>query len=133
MRFKIFTISSLRRELSPTRTLNWPRAQSCANHVHNIERLSRATCRVPLYRTVKPLAFIPDRFVCLVVMCPPRERQTWGQYHGGRRPSSDDSLHSPTVIQPSAVDKPSIMKRYHRRANGEVRCDCTFADDGNAS
>ena len=35
--------------------------------------------------------------------------------HGGRRPSSDDSLHSPTVIPPSALDKPSIMKRYHRR------------------
>ena len=35
-----------------------------------------------------------------------------GRYHGGRRPSSDDS---PTVIPPSALDKPSIMKRYHRR------------------
>ena len=40
---------------------------------------------------------------------------TWGRYHGGRRPSSDDSFHSPTVIPPSALDKPSIMKRYHRR------------------
>ena len=39
----------------------------------------------------------------------------WGRYHGGRRPSSDDSCHSPTVIPPSALDKPSIMKRYHRR------------------
>ena len=39
----------------------------------------------------------------------------WGQYHGGRRSSSDDSFHSPTVILPSALDKPSIMKRYHRR------------------
>ena len=41
--------------------------------------------------------------------------QARGQYHGGRRPSSDDSFHSPTVIPPSALDKPSIMKRYHRR------------------
>ena len=40
---------------------------------------------------------------------------TWGRYHGGRRPSSDDSFHSPTVIPPSTLDKPSIMKRYHRR------------------
>ena len=40
---------------------------------------------------------------------------TKGRYHGGRRPSSDDSFHSPTVIPPSALDKPSIMKRYHRR------------------
>ena len=40
--------------------------------------------------------------------------QNWGRYHGGRRPSSDDSLHSPTVIPPSALDKLSIMKRYHR-------------------
>ena len=38
-----------------------------------------------------------------------------GRYHGGRRPSSDDSFHSPTAIPPSALGKPSIMKRYHRR------------------
>ena len=38
-----------------------------------------------------------------------------GRYHGGRRPSSDDSFHSPTVIPLSALDKPSIMKRCHRR------------------
>ena len=38
----------------------------------------------------------------------------WGRHHGGRRPSSDDSLHSPTVIPPSALRKPSIMKRYRR-------------------
>ena len=37
-----------------------------------------------------------------------------GRYHWGRRPSSDDSFHSPTIIPPSALDKPSIMKRYHR-------------------
>ena len=41
--------------------------------------------------------------------------KTWGRYHGGRRQSSDDSFHSPTVIPPSAIDEPSIMKRYHRR------------------
>ena len=39
----------------------------------------------------------------------------WGRYHEGRRPSSDDSFHSPTVIPPSALDKPSIMKLYHHR------------------
>ena len=38
---KLFRISSLRRELSP-----FP-AQSCANHVQHLERLSRAICRVP--------------------------------------------------------------------------------------
>ena len=38
-----------------------------------------------------------------------------GRYHGGRRPSSDDSSHSPTVIPPSALDKPMFMKCYHRR------------------
>ena len=30
---RFFAISSLRRKLSPTSTLKWPRAQSCANHV----------------------------------------------------------------------------------------------------
>ena len=38
-----------------------------------------------------------------------------GRYHGSRRPSSDDNFHSPAVIPPSALDKPSIMKRYHCR------------------
>ena len=42
----------------------------------------------------------------------PRPR---GRYHGGRRPSSDDSFHSPSVIPPWALVKSSIMKRYHRR------------------
>ena len=36
-----------------------------------------------------------------------------GWYHGARRQSSDDGFHSPTVIPPSALDKLSIMKRYH--------------------
>ena len=39
---------------------------------------------------------------------------TRGRCHGGWQPSSDDSLHSPTAISPSALDKPSIMKRDHR-------------------
>ena len=38
--------------------------------------------------------------------------QTRGGYHGGRQPSRDDSLHSPTVIPPSALDKLSIVKCY---------------------
>ena len=37
-------------------------------------------------------------------------KMTRGLYDGGRRPSSDDSFHSPTVTPPSALDKPSIMK-----------------------
>ena len=40
---RFFTISSQRRELSPTR-VQVAQAQSCANHVQHIERLSRATC-----------------------------------------------------------------------------------------
>ena len=43
------------------------------------------------------------------------DRENWGWYHGGRRPSSDDSFHNQTVIPPSALDKPIIKKRYHRR------------------
>ena len=46
---------------------------------------------------------------------PGHQPVTWGHNHGGRRPSSDDSFHSPTVIPPSTLDKPSIMKRHHRR------------------
>ena len=46
---------------------------------------------------------------------------------------SDDSFHSLTVIPPSALDKPSIIKRYHRRQTCMQSHLSTFADDGNAS
>ena len=39
---RFFTISSQRRELSPTRKLKWPEC-NCANHVQHIKRLSRAS------------------------------------------------------------------------------------------
>ena len=46
--------------------------------------------------------YIPEQ----QVVCPVSHWQwTW----------EDDSFHSPTVILPSALDKPSIMKHYHRR------------------
>ena len=44
--------------------------------------------------------------------CATTKQQPWGRYHGSRQPSSDDS---PTIIPPSTLDKPSIMKRYHRQ------------------
>ena len=61
-------------------------------------------------------AFQPNSFLCailrsttgLYIFTP--LSVTWGWYHRDRRPSSDDS---PTVIPPLALDKPSIMKRYH--------------------
>ena len=52
------------------------------------------------------------------IICRPTQSQyshTRARYHGGRRPSSDDNFHSPTVIPPSALDKSSIMKRCHHR------------------
>ena len=54
---------------------------------------------------------------------------TLGRYYGGRRLSSDDSFHSPTVS--------TRQTEYHEAlpslVNDEVRCDCMFADDGSAS
>ena len=44
-----------------------------------------------------------------------RSNLSMGRYHRGRRPSSDDNFHSPTVSPPSTLYKASIMKRYHRR------------------
>ena len=49
-----------------------------------------------------------------VSLLPEYAYQPRGRYHWGRRPSSDDSFHSPTVFPLSALNKPSIMKRYHR-------------------
>ena len=52
-------------------------------------------------------------------------------------PSSDDSFHSPTVIPPSALHKPTVIKRYHESlpllANVQSHLTSSFADDGNAS
>ena len=54
-------------------------------------------------------------FTALVRLDNRADIMTRGRYYGGWRPSSDDSLHNPTIIPPSAFDKPSIMKRYHRQ------------------
>ena len=59
----------------------------------------------------------------------PPTTSSWGRYHGSRRPSSGHSFHSPTVIPPSALDKPSHMKRYHRRrkcSHTSPRCSPTM-------
>ena len=72
----------------------------------------------PGHSTVCPCGTSPMTVENLLQNCPTHRNlraKTWDRYHGCRRPSSDDSLHSPTVIPPSALDKPSIMKRYHRR------------------
>ena len=64
----------------------------------------------PRNRPTSAASFLPTSFLHAI-----KAMMLWGCYHGVRRPSSDDSLHSPTVIPPSALDKPSIMKCYHRR------------------
>ena len=61
------------------------------------------------------LVHLPKYFSGFPILGLRQDFETWGRYHGGRRLSSDDSFHSPTVIPPSALDKGSIMKRYHRR------------------
>ena len=51
-----------------------------------------------------------------------------GRYHGGRRPSNDDSLQSPAVIPPSALDKPSQRNNSQRKeARLHPRLECTAA------
>ena len=59
-----------------------------------------------------------------------------GWCHGGRRPSSDDSLHSLTVIPPSALDNPSIQSEYHEvlpsSVNVQSHLTSSLNDDGNA-
>ena len=64
------------------------------------------------FNNVKVIFFFSQIFVSFLKITVAQFR---GRYHGGRRPSSDESFHSPIVIPPSALDKPSIMKRYHRR------------------
>ena len=52
-----------------------------------------------------------------------RLERTWGRYHGGRRPSSDDSFHSPTII---GTRQTEYHEAFPLSASDEARCDCTF-------
>ena len=57
---------------------------------------------------------------------------SWGRYHGGRRPSSDEFSQ---FNRRSTIGTPQT--EYHEAlpssTNDDVRCDCTFADNRNAS
>ena len=55
------------------------------------------------------------------------------RYHGGRRPSSNDSFHSPTIIPPSALDKSEYHEALSSSVNVQSHLTSSFADDGNAS
>ena len=61
-----------------------------------------------------PLVFCLSRASKPMLLFTVHSGHTWGRYHGDWQPSIDDSFHNPTVIPPSALDKPSIKKRYHR-------------------
>ena len=82
---------------------------SCPKNCRNTESIIQ-TCQ-------SLESFQCNRFLIFRVVLEVSEQWTpvtRGWYHGGRRPSSDDSFHSPPVILPSALDKPRIMKHYHR-------------------
>ena len=55
---------------------------------------------------------------------------TWGRYHGGRRPSSDDSFHSPTAI---GTRQTECHEALPSSANVQSHLSSSFADDANAS
>ena len=60
-------------------------------------------------------------------------REIWGRYHGGQRQSSDDSFHSHNRHSTIATRQTEYHEALPSSANDEVRCDCTFADNGDAS
>ena len=92
-----------------------------------LERVYNRYCRLRHHMYTKlhighcalcPCDISPMTIEHLLQDCPTHQTlrtETRGRYHGGRRPSTDDSFHSLTVIPPSALDKPSIMRRYHRQ------------------
>ena len=82
------------------------------------------------------IPFCPSCSHCLaglVTRRPPKERQTLGRYHGGRRPSCDDSFHSPN--RHSTID--TRQTQYHEAlpssANVQSNLTSSFAVDGKAS
>ena len=52
-----------------------------------------------------------------------------GRYHGGRRPSSDDSFHSPTVIPPSAETEALIQAAFIVQASDHDCKQVVFLSD----
>ena len=99
-------------------------SQSCPRYIANV-RLTKHTS-FPTCESGMSAAFFVHSSVLLAINAvmlwllqplstSPCRAADQGRYHGGRRPSSDDSFHNPTVIPPSALGKLSIMKRYHRR------------------
>ena len=91
----------------------------CVSHIFNI---MANTCQLVCFE----ITLCPSHNLYHIKSTP----FTWGRYHGGRRPSSEDNFHSH-----SSIDTRQTV--YHEAlpssANDEVWCDCTFADDGNAS
>ena len=58
---------------------------------------------------------------------------TRGRYHGGRRPSSDESFHSPTRHSTLGARQTEYHEALTSSANVQSRLTSSFADDGNAS
>ena len=85
----------------------------CKDMGHTHDQMQEVVSAVAPFLSVSLLFCVLSLCSCVCKDLNPH--LTWGRYHGGRRPSSDYSLHSPTVIPPSALDKPSIVKRYHHR------------------
>ena len=83
------SLSVWKREVCPVSSLMTTSSYCCR------QELGKTAIFIPEFKIGTPVATLPG---------------TWGRYHGGRWPSIDDS---PTLISPSALDKPSIMKRYH--------------------
>ena len=85
-----------------------------------------ATCRV---------------FVCTHTDWAGARPLTWGRYHGGRLPSSDDSFPTIGTRQTECHDRHSTIgtrqTEYHEAlpssANVQSHLTSTFTDDGNAS
>ena len=130
----VFDHTQGKNDLSVRAVCVWPagirsQAELCCgkdNNNNNKDFISKALfhvkhaqlrCTMPMNNThtdTQILAKQNLRKKCFSVSCDGKSSAR-GRYHGGRRPSSDDNFHSATVIPPSALDKPSIMKRYHCR------------------
>ena len=91
---------------------NWGRYHGGSVFVRSATQLGPVSWRFSLctfcYTTGAGIMEVQSLYVLL---------HNWDRYHGGWRPSSDVSFHRTTVILPSALDKPSIMKHhvYNRR------------------
>ena len=122
------------RSLTPTFHNN-KRSNTCMKNgltspghgIRLLDRICKKTGAITVQLVTTPscstLYKVTTVWTCLRASC------CWGRYHGGRRPSSDDSFSQSNRHSTIGTRQTEYHEALPSSANDEVRCGCTFTDD----